>query len=76
MRAIQSRSSVTWDVPPPVAEKGQLAQHVLSHERHIAMDGIEQQKEAAEVGAVQIRPEITKYEIICSYRPKGKLIIV
>lgn len=31
IRATQSQSNVTWDVPSSIAEKGLLVQHMLSH---------------------------------------------
>lgn len=38
------------------------------------MDDVKPQKEA-EIWDVQTRPEIAKYEVICSYSPKGKLTV-
>lgn len=31
IKATQSQSNITWDVPSSIVEKGLLVQHVLSH---------------------------------------------
>lgn len=80
VRAARSWSNVNWDVSSSIVEKGLLVQHMIFHliprlTNSALQQMIEQQKQGAEIWAVQTRPEIAKYEVTCSCPPRGMLIV-